>query len=348
MTTLASFSAWLCVWLAGSVVWAAVMNAIASRAVDRYQDWPSYWLAWLVAAVAPALAAPLFAFMPAPATSLQIDAALAIADLTAPLQRASGSPNTALPWLAVAGMALFFAGLLRSAIRYAAGLRGVRSIIRASQPASVETQNAVLILTTSRNTPVFCVGGARPAIVFPRALLNSMSSEQIALVIGHELAHVRRRDPLLFAALEAVKVLFWFNPFVHVLTERARLAAEISCDRIALAGGGERKLYAEAMLKALDNGADISSRAVATFGARRHASQTRLAHILRGVRRKHRGLASVTLIALSLMTSTTGAATAATTARLSTFGDSGMLSALSNRLVDLYGTTRCQADSRAE
>ncbi|MAI91925.1 M23/M56 family metallopeptidase [Ponticaulis sp.] len=88
--------------------------------------------------------------------------------------------------------------------------------------------------------------------ILSEALQSRLSHQQIDFILSHESAHALRGDAALFMALAIVDCLFWFNPFARHQTGRCRQAAELDCDRMALAGRPEmRSAYAETLLIAL-------------------------------------------------------------------------------------------------
>ena len=45
--------------------------------------------------------------------------------------------------------------------------------------------------------------------------------ERIRIVLGHELAHARRRDWLVQIAADLLRAVYWFNPLVWIVCRRA-------------------------------------------------------------------------------------------------------------------------------
>ena len=96
----------------------------------------------------------------------------------------------------------------------------------------------------------------RATILLPRRLLPHLSTTQTELIIRHERAHLVRCDPLYFAMLAWLDVVFWFNPFVRAQTRTCRLAAELDCDaRVTGAAPHMRETYAESLIMALKHAA---------------------------------------------------------------------------------------------
>ncbi len=96
----------------------------------------------------------------------------------------------------------------------------------------------------------------RDTVILPRSLAESLPARDIALIVRHERAHLRRRDPAWFVALSLIDALFWFNPFVRLQTRRCRQAAELACDAVVTAAEPDmREAYAHALVKALKHAA---------------------------------------------------------------------------------------------
>lgn len=92
-------------------------------------------------------------------------------------------------------------------------------------------------------------GVRRPVLLWPRHISARLDDEQMAAIMAHELAHVRRRDNLVAALHMAVQALFWFHPIVWWIGTRLVAERERACDEAAVAGSRSRRLYAESLLE---------------------------------------------------------------------------------------------------
>jgi beta-lactamase regulating signal transducer with metallopeptidase domain len=94
------------------------------------------------------------------------------------------------------------------------------------------------------------VGIVAPRIVLPRRLLAAGQESALACVLGHEAAHVRRRDAWLSAAMQLLAVVAWPVVPLWIAIARVRQLVELACDEAALAGAGavERRHYGHALL----------------------------------------------------------------------------------------------------
>ena len=100
------------------------------------------------------------------------------------------------------------------------------------------------------------VGIAAPRIVLPDALIEGSIPGALACVLRHEVAHVRRRDPWLSAAMQALLVVCWPVVPLWIAAARVRHLMELACDESALAGAdpGERRRYGHVLLDVADHG----------------------------------------------------------------------------------------------
>jgi hypothetical protein len=96
-------------------------------------------------------------------------------------------------------------------------------------------------------------GARRPVILLPKALAETAGAERLALVCGHELAHLRRGDNWRIPAEEALAGLFWLTPPITALRGRMLAAREAVCDLAALDGAAPeaRRDYARVLVEAL-------------------------------------------------------------------------------------------------
>ncbi|MEM9599049.1 MAG: M56 family metallopeptidase [Acidobacteriota bacterium] len=161
--------------------------------------------------------------------------------------------RAAWPWLwgAVASMLLAYAGL---------GAWGVRLWLASSSPGGPELRRAVdraaatlglrrppRIRITERRSSPFVTGWLRPVVVLPAAW-RDWSAASLDACLLHELAHVRRRDPLRLLVSRLAVALFWFHPGVWWAARKLRSAGELACDDTVVATGLDPHTYAAQLL----------------------------------------------------------------------------------------------------
>ena len=77
-------------------------------------------------------------------------------------------------------------------------------------------------------------GLLRPVVVLPSSFADHFSTQEIRLVLAHELAHLQRHDLFWGWLRHFVKGVLFFHPLVWLAHEQATLAEEIACDETAL------------------------------------------------------------------------------------------------------------------
>ena len=137
------------------------------------------------------------------------------------------------------------------------GFFALRRLRKLSLPAPVGIQKAVneilskqhrfkkisLVVSPLVSSPVMW-GIFRPVIALPAKSLD-WSSEQIRLVLLHELAHVARKDGAALVLRRCLIAIHWFNPLAWMLCRNLESLAEEACDGLVLHNGSSPTKYAE-------------------------------------------------------------------------------------------------------
>jgi beta-lactamase regulating signal transducer with metallopeptidase domain/peroxiredoxin/mono/diheme cytochrome c family protein len=92
------------------------------------------------------------------------------------------------------------------------------------------------------------VGIVRPTILLPATLASGLPPHQLESLILHELAHVRRWDPLVNLLQRLVEAILFFHPAVWYVNRRIDIERENACDDMVLAAGWQRLQYADALV----------------------------------------------------------------------------------------------------
>src|SRR5439155_12218642 len=140
--------------------------------------------------------------------------------------------------------------------------RRVGAIVRASPPiergpevdalrrlerrTGVSQPIAMVTSTSALEPGIF--GIVRPVLLWPAAIGAHLNADQIATILAHEVAHVRRRDNLAAAIQMVVEAIFWFHPLVWWMGARLVEERERACDEAVVGPGGGHAVYAETML----------------------------------------------------------------------------------------------------
>jgi beta-lactamase regulating signal transducer with metallopeptidase domain len=154
--------------------------------------------------------------------------------------------STTPSWI-VAAMALWLAVVSWHAVRLALAGRRLRRAVCRSTPIGDDDSAAVerlagalglggppdVRMSTDVEMPLV-TGLVRPTVLLPASAVEILTPAERAMVICHELGHVRRRD-LLFGWVPAVaERLFFFHPLARVAAREYAIEREAACDALVL------------------------------------------------------------------------------------------------------------------
>lgn len=172
------------------------------------------------------------------------------------------APTSTSPHPGILGwvVCLWMVGVLLLSARVAVGWMGVRKLKRAATPAGATLQDTVrrlqqrlrvsapVRLCTSATVRVpTAIGWLRPYILLPVTALTGLSEAQIAAILAHELAHIRRNDYLLNCPQTVIETVLFYHPAVWWVGKQMRLEREHCCDDMAVAVCGSAFEYAGAL-----------------------------------------------------------------------------------------------------
>jgi beta-lactamase regulating signal transducer with metallopeptidase domain len=115
-------------------------------------------------------------------------------------------------------------------------------------PTLVETRNAIVPQV---------IGLLRPTILLPAAAVTGLSTQELELVLVHELAHIRRHDMWVQLLQRLAETFLFFNPMLWHLSRRISTLREYCCDDItcrATADPEPELRYASALLRIVELG----------------------------------------------------------------------------------------------
>jgi beta-lactamase regulating signal transducer with metallopeptidase domain len=92
------------------------------------------------------------------------------------------------------------------------------------------------------------VGLLRPRILLPPGW-RGWEPAKLRSVLAHELAHVRRRDPLVQLVAGLVPCVYWFHPLAWLVPRRISALAELAADDAALRSLPDRRAYARHLVE---------------------------------------------------------------------------------------------------
>lgn len=92
------------------------------------------------------------------------------------------------------------------------------------------------------------IGSWRPLIVLPASAIVGAPPEYLVAVLTHELAHLRRLDPLVLLVQRTVEVVLFFHPATWSISRRLDETREHCCDDMVRGHLVDPLIYARALL----------------------------------------------------------------------------------------------------
>jgi GWxTD domain-containing protein len=111
----------------------------------------------------------------------------------------------------------------------------------------------VLLLESCLTHVPVVVGHVRPAILLPLGLLTGLPAEQVALLLMHELAHIRRADYLINMLQTFAESAMFYNPSVWWFSRVIRVEREHCCDDAVVDDTNNAQVYAAALTALEEN-----------------------------------------------------------------------------------------------
>jgi beta-lactamase regulating signal transducer with metallopeptidase domain/HEAT repeat protein len=185
-------------------------------------------------------------------------------------QAVSTSPRTAI-FLALAYGLFIFWRAIRLARFWHRKERLRRNATTAGLPREVEAAaqhcrsllgvvNVHVTISNEARVP-YTLGARSPVIVLPEAFCTSADEAALLSVIGHEMAHVARRDFLVNLVCEVVAMTISFQPFTFLIKKQIDRARELACDELVTRHVLAPRVYARSLLWAADTMSHYSSQA---------------------------------------------------------------------------------------
>lgn len=255
-----------------AIVWLATAAFRRNRAAARYALWCAASIKFLIPFAAIVVVGQQFGLR-APAPIVRREMTIVVQAVSHPFNGSvliSSTPAPAGFWTSAANIApsvlaaLWGLGFVIVVAAWSARWRRVAAIARAAAPlregrtvdmlrrieATGGVTRRISIVASDAPLEPGVFGIVRPVLVWPTTIAGHLDDEQIATVLTHEVAHVRRHDNGTAAMHMIVEALFWFHPLVWWIGARLVDERERACDEDVLHAGRAPEVYAETILKA--------------------------------------------------------------------------------------------------
>ena len=114
------------------------------------------------------------------------------------------------------------------------------------------TSRRVTLATSEHVRVPSALGLWSPVIVLPAWALAELPAAQLAIILRHEFAHLRRWDDWTNLVQKLVRVVFFFHPAVWWIESRLSVEREMACDDIVVAETDNPMGYASCLVNLLE------------------------------------------------------------------------------------------------
>src|SRR6185503_11173894 len=190
-------------------------------------------------------------------------------------------------------------------LRRSASRSGVTQEIEAAAQQCrdlLSVADAPVTLSARARAP-YTIGTLQPLIVLPEAFSSNVDESRLLSVIGHETAHVARRDFLTNLICELVAVPVSFHPLTFLIKQQIDRTRELACDELVTSHILAPRVYARSLLCAADVSRQYASQAfmLSIFDGR--ILEERIERIMRSNTRLGARLARTLMLAAVLVLS---------------------------------------------
>ena len=82
--------------------------------------------------------------------------------------------------------------------------------------------------------PACVVVNFRPAVILNESVINHLTDRELAIILCHELTHIKRNHNVYQRIFEFVSIVHWANPFVWISKNDFAVHCEMDCDHMTL------------------------------------------------------------------------------------------------------------------
>jgi beta-lactamase regulating signal transducer with metallopeptidase domain len=109
-------------------------------------------------------------------------------------------------------------------------------------------------------------GCIKPVIMLPFMLINNISEDDAEAIILHELVHIKNADYLLNLLIIAAEIIYFFNPFIFIISQKIKLEREKNCDITVMQFQYDAGNYAQILLKIAKHKVNVQGMHIAGTG----------------------------------------------------------------------------------
>jgi beta-lactamase regulating signal transducer with metallopeptidase domain len=104
----------------------------------------------------------------------------------------------------------------------------------------------IFIFDGDANAFVF---GFPASLAISKNLIKCLSKEEFLMTIRHELGHIKNRDIIIKPLLQSIRILFFYNPFVHFIYYKLIKQRELMADALFIKTKKDKITFMDALVK---------------------------------------------------------------------------------------------------
>ena len=144
------------------------------------------------------------------------------------------------------------------------------------------------------------IGWIKPFILFPIASVNHLNTEEVEIVLLHEMKHILNHDYLLYLIASMIQSVLYFHPVVWWLMKRMDEEREYRCDDGVLSAGKSPLAYAQTLYKLAINQLPVPSTSLSIV-SKRHQLIRRINRMISKPEQTYRMNKSVSWLSVLLL-----------------------------------------------
>ncbi|KUO60926.1 MAG: antirepressor [Gracilibacter sp. BRH_c7a] len=124
------------------------------------------------------------------------------------------------------------------------------SILQACK-ADLQVHSEVSVVYDDSPKSPALFGLFRPKIVISPDIVERLSPEELRHIFLHELSHLKRHDLQVSVLVLAIRIIYWFNPFIWFALYQMKRDCEIACDATVLSAlkPQDHKKYGQTIIR---------------------------------------------------------------------------------------------------
>lgn len=115
--------------------------------------------------------------------------------------------------------------------------------------SSLGINRPIVLRTSSRVSSPMIYGYFKPVILFPLGLIQGLTTEEVEVILLHELAHLKRNDFLINIVINVLRAVYFYHPAFWFLQSQLDNEREFATDELVISRQANSLLLIRALAK---------------------------------------------------------------------------------------------------